>query len=199
MHINTESITTKNLFFRNYNHKQIKRFKKVDENLYRGGKPDKIQMLQLKKMGIDTIVDFTINYVIKQQNRKEYKMAKNLGINYVNLPFPAFNNPDMDYLKTFFEITDEAKRENKKIYIHCAQGKDRTGLFAALYKLRYNLDDINGTMDEMLSMGYNSTCYPNLARYLKIYNKTIQKPNRIDYNSTLGQAKILMDKKINQN
>ena len=184
-----------NIFYGNYNHKEIKRFRQVDENLYRGGKPDKIQMLMLKKMGIDTIVDFTINYVIKTQDKKEYKMAKNLGINYVNLPFPAFNNPEKDYLETFFNIMDDARKNNKKVYIHCAQGKDRTGLFAAMYKLRYGLDNIDGVIDEMVKIGHNFKSYPNLIKYLRIYNKTIDSKPAEDSIAALGKAKVLIDKK----
>lgn len=196
---NTMNITYKNIasnynFNGNYFHKPIKRFQQVDNYLYRGAKPDKIHMLQLKKMGIDTIVDFTINYVLKTESRKEYKMAKNLGIEYINLPFPAFNNPDKDYLDKFFNIMDDARKNNKKVYIHCAQGKDRTGLFAAMYKLRYGLDDVNGAIDEMLKIGHNAKSYPNLIRYLKIYNKAITKNPPQDLNAVLGKAKVLMDK-----
>ena len=64
-----------------------------------------------------------------------------------------------------------------------------------MYKLRYGLDNIDGAVDEMVKIGHNFKSYPNLIKYLRIYNKTIDSKPAEDSIAALGKAKVLIDKK----
>ncbi len=173
----------------------IIRFKQVDNTLYRGGKPTINQLFQLKEMGINTVVDFTTGYGSNPTEQTEKECARILDINYVHLPFPSFENPTPEYVKTFFETMEQARQTNQKVFIHCSHGKDRTGLFAALYKLTYGLDTLDHCIQEMLEMGHDAITNPNLIPFLKNYaqKQHIQKLNAfLQETDRLAAAKILI-------
>ncbi len=149
----------------------IIRFRQVDKTLYRGGKPNYNQLMSLKEIGINTIIDFTTGYGKNENTPTENEMAIKLGINHINLPFPSFENPSPEYLDRFFKTVTYARQNNEKIFIHCSHGKDRTGLFAAMYKLVYGLDTLDNCISEMLAIGHDNIENPNLIPFLKAFDK----------------------------
>ncbi|MBQ8847410.1 MAG: dual specificity protein phosphatase family protein [Candidatus Gastranaerophilales bacterium] len=154
----------------------IIRFKNIDNTLYRGAKPSEEEIEQLKELGISIIIDFTTGYGSNNQ-KSEKEIAKNLGINYINMPFPSFENPSDEYVNRFFNVMEQARKNDEKVYIHCREGKDRTGLFAAMYKLKYLNSDLQSCIQEMLDMGHDNVTNPNLIPYLKSFYYNAIQPN----------------------
>ena len=154
----------------------ILRFQNVDNTLYRGAKPSSEEIKQLKELGIGTIIDFTTGYGLKKGEKSEKEIVEGMGMKYVNMPFPSFKNPPEEYLNKFFEVMQKARTDKEKVYIHCREGKDRTGLFAAMYKAKYNVSDLSSCIKEMLEMGHDSVTNPNLIPFLKDFYYSIQ-PN----------------------
>ncbi|MEI8390559.1 MAG: dual specificity protein phosphatase family protein [bacterium] len=143
----------------------IKNFQKVDDCLYRGGNPTLEQLRQLKKQGFSTIVSFRTGY---QGNEfDEAQAVKALGMKHIHLPFISWDNPPENHVSTFFANIEQAKSKGEKVFIHCTHGKDRTGLFSAMYKLTYGLDNIDDCIREMFKLGHNATENPNLIPYLR--------------------------------
>lgn len=128
----------------------------VDENLYRGRKPEKCELKQLKDMGITTIVDFST----ERGGYNEAEGAAENGIKYVALPFDMMDGPSDEQLQKFFDVTEKVKENNEKIYVHCMYGRDRTGLMVNLYKVHNGLP-LNGWSwmgDMMVRDIYNDFC-----------------------------------------
>ncbi len=174
----------------------IIRFKAVDNTLYRGGKPTLQQLQMLQGMGINTIIDFSTGYGSNPDERTEKENAQSLSINYVHLPFPACENPSQEYIETFFKTMEHARQNEEKVYIHCTHGKDRTGLFAALYKLTYGLDNLDNCIQEMLDMGHDRETNPTLIPFLKNYamKHHLQKLNLyLKETNPLTAARLLID------
>ena len=186
----------------------ILRFKKVDNFLYRGGKPTPEQINNLKKIGVTTIIDFSTGYGTKPSKKNEKDIVEQEGMEYVHLPFPSFENPSQEYLDKFFDIIDRARKNKEKVFIHCTHGKDRTGLFSAMYQLKYGLKDINSCIDEMYATGHDDISNPNLVPFLKEYAKMLQQGSNINlqpsaiYNKSMiksdGNAKLFVDKFLNE-
>jgi protein tyrosine/serine phosphatase len=147
--------------------KQIYNFKRVDDFLYRGSLPKRGDIKKLKNMGIDTVIDFTIGGNHKTRDLAEKNAVEKLGMNYIRLPFAPYKNPPQEYIDTFFKTMDNARKNNEKVYIHCHEGKDRTGLFSAIYEITYNNANWAGCIQEMIEMGHNYICFPNIIKYLK--------------------------------
>lgn len=152
----------------------IRNFKKIDEFVYRGGQPTKDQLFDLKKEGVSCIINFRTLFV-PFINFVEEEECKKLEINNISIPLISKNGPSEKNISDFFEITDKTRAENQKTFIHCAWGKDRTGIMSALYKVKYGLDNINNCAKEMLEMGHDNKRFPDLIpMFQKIAKNLVQ-------------------------
>ena|ERR1051326_1914915 len=109
--------------------KDIPRFIKVADGLYRGGQPTEKGFQLLKQRGIKTVVNLRMEY-------DERGMVQNLGMNYVQIPIeevrPWSQIPEAAVAK-YFEIVNNPA--NYPIFFHCQRGADRTGVMAAFYRI----------------------------------------------------------------
>lgn len=170
---------------------KIPRFRKIDNFMYRGAKPSQKQLLGLKNLGINTIIDFTTNYGGNPMLKSEKDDVEALGMKYVALPFLSFRNPPEEYVEKFFEVVDDARKKNEKVYIHCREGKDRTGLFSAMYKINYGLANLDDAIKEMLAMGHDDQFNPNLIPYLREYAK--KEPVNLNYDPAAISGRSLIN------
>jgi protein tyrosine/serine phosphatase len=105
------------------------RFAQVTPLLYRGGQPDPAQLELLAALGVKTIITFvTDGDVVKQ----ETAAAAKLGMTVRSHPFYGMSTPSGALLT---EIVDELKDASAPVYVHCKQGRDRTSLVVALYRV----------------------------------------------------------------
>lgn len=147
--------------------KPIKRFKQIDDTLYRGAKPTRAQYKNLKKKGIGRVIALNTDPKIKGGNKLEKEIAKSFGIKYTELRMKETGTPGDKQVKTFFKIMDNARKNNEKVYIHCTHGKDRTGLYSAMYEIKYGLSNTEDAIYEMVSMNHNYKKHPQMIEYIK--------------------------------
>ena len=145
----------------------IKRFKQIDDTLYRGAKPTEAQYKELKKLGIKTVIAFNTEQTIKGGTKLEKDVAKANGIKFIDLSMDCNDLPSDKNVKKFFKTLEDAKKNKEKVYIHCTFGKDRTGLFSAMYKIKYGLADTKQAIYEMISMNHNYEKHPKMIPYLE--------------------------------
>lgn len=145
----------------------IKRFKQIDETLFRGAKPTKAQYKKLKKMGIKRVIAFNTDPKILNGNALEKDVAESMGIKYTRIKMPCTETPTDKQVKTFFKIMDKARKNNEKVYIHCTHGKDRTGMFCAMYEIKYGLSNTKDAIYDMISMGHNRKKHPQMVEYIE--------------------------------
>lgn len=118
-------------------------FKKVNNILYRGGKPEKRDIPYLKqKYGIQQIISL-------DKNIADYlhKTILENGIRHVVIPLD-FSNSNVDKLKNVSKLIG-----SYRTFVHCKMGKDRTGLFVAKYRTENGWDCIRA-IKEALSFGF---------------------------------------------
>jgi tyrosine-protein phosphatase SIW14 len=103
---------------------------KVNDGFYRGSNPSQA-LPELKKLGIRTIINF------RYLDRDDYRpQAEAAGFNYHWLSFQAHQAPTKEQIKEFLQIVNDPA--NQPVYIHCAQGIDRTGLMAGIYRIEHD-------------------------------------------------------------
>ncbi len=102
--------------------------KKVSDGLYRGPYVNKKRLVELKKLGIKTIVNVRLN-----PHKDSQKMAKEMGIKWVHIPSGVFIAPREKEWDQFLSIIEDPA--NKPVYLTCTIGADRTGFYVALYRL----------------------------------------------------------------
>lgn len=163
----------------------IKDFGKVNDYLYRGAQPKDESLVQLKKLGVDTVVD--LRGVVHKAVKEERKQAQALGMQFVNLPGNGWSNPTDDQIAQFFSLV--VKRPRKKIFIHCWLGGDRSGVFIAAYRIAFDGWTTQQAVDEMLQFHYLEFWHPGMKRYVEEF------PERLAHSPQLAPFRNLASRR----
>jgi protein tyrosine/serine phosphatase len=102
------------------------RFGVVSDGLYRGGQPSAHHLELLRALGVETIVDLRHGGVAA-----EVAEARRLGMRVVRFPFSGLVVADRQFLAGVVA----AIRSGGRVYVHCREGRDRTSLVVALYRV----------------------------------------------------------------
>jgi protein tyrosine phosphatase (PTP) superfamily phosphohydrolase (DUF442 family) len=126
-------------------------FAQVAAGVYRGGRPDQPGVAVLVKMGVKTIIDLENDDAAIAAERG---WAQADGLNFVSRPMNGLATPDDAEVNDILaRINDPA---NQPVFVHCMQGKDRTGLIIALYRVIEEGWPPAKAHDEMMAHGFNS-------------------------------------------
>ena len=143
--------------------KDVDNLAKISDNLYRGAQPDDDGYKYLRSLGIKTVINL-------RQHHSERKDVESQGMRYVEIPLQAnvFGSepPTTEQVKQFSGIVLDPA--NQPVYFHCAQGKDRTGTMAALYRMEVDKWTADEAIEEMRHFGYHDI-YKDLMDYVKSY------------------------------
>ena len=111
---------------------ELPRFQQVSERLYRGGQPRAGGLARLREMGVDTVINLR---GASKQTRAEEVEARAVGMNYFNVPLPNWGRPKETHIRRILEII--AAPENGRVFVHCKDGVDRTGMVVAIYRMTH--------------------------------------------------------------
>jgi len=153
----------------------IRRFRKVAKDLYRGSAPSPVDVVNLKnKLGINKIVSLD-----KESGDRIHNIAKHLGINHVMMPIEG----RASLMNLFMHDFKKLFLEGGPTFIHCREGKDRTGLVSAIIKCKYFNEDPDRAIAEAKSLGFGLGMPPmitNLYESLIIACKPIKYSENTD-------------------
>jgi tyrosine-protein phosphatase SIW14 len=134
---------------------------KINNSLFRGAQPHTEGFVQLKKLGITTIVDLrgedagTLAW--------ERQQAESVGIHFVNIPVSGWSPPTNDQVAQFLKLF---QNHNEKIFVHCRFGDDRTGVFVATYRMAYDHWPPHQALKEMYFFGFNGFWHPAMKSFI---------------------------------
>ncbi len=100
-------------------------FAKVDEALWRGSQPTAEGFKALEKAGVRTVVSL-------RHDHDDLELMKGTNLRYLRIPSRAWRGKEKDIV-TFLKVMEN--KANWPVFIHCAQGRDRTGYNAAAYRI----------------------------------------------------------------
>jgi protein tyrosine/serine phosphatase len=106
-------------------------FHMVHPYLYRGGEPGAEGMRELKQKGVRTVIDLR---AVTKSSKREKALASDLGMKYVQIPMSS-EPPTAQQVKTFLSLTDDARKGNGRVYVHCQHGSDRTGAMVGIWRV----------------------------------------------------------------
>ena len=109
----------------------IENFGKVNENYYRGSQPTEIEIAQLKKLGVKTIVDLR-----KDRVPEEGTWASKAGLQYFNIQMKASKAATAEQTEYFLKLVNDPN--NWPVYVHCKGGRHRTGALTAAYRIAHD-------------------------------------------------------------
>ncbi len=151
----------------------IQRFRKVTDELYRGSAPSPKDVESLKEnLGIKRIVSLD-----ELAAKRIERPCKLLGIQQFIIPIDVVDNL-LESLAVF--LKNDLKKlflEGGPTYVHCAAGKDRTGLAMALVQCKYLGKDPEDAIEEAKSLGFGIGIDPKIV---SIFEKVIRacKPSK---------------------
>ena len=126
----------------------VPRFSILAEGLYRGGQPTAAGFQFLKEKGVKTIIN------LRAEDNTESKIVQALGMNYVQIPLDEvrpWTRLSPASIAKYFELVNNPA--NYPIFFHCWRGADRTGAFAALYRIAVQGWDAGKAYDEARHIG----------------------------------------------
>lgn len=144
----------------------INRFRKVNNKLYRGSAPSVRDLVILKqKYGIKKIVSLDLF-----SGNKIHQATQTLDIKHIILPIEIGKNKTL--IKFLRQNLYKLLMTDGPTFIHCAQGKDRTGLVIALFRCKYQGWSCGKALKEAKSLGFG-VGIP--AEIINLYMKLIKK------------------------
>jgi protein tyrosine phosphatase (PTP) superfamily phosphohydrolase (DUF442 family) len=135
----------------------VSNFGVVAPNLYRGGQPKGTGYANLKKMGVDIVVDLRLS-----GKDTEKKNVTKTGMEYVAIPWHCMFPKDKHVAK-FLEVLEENK--GKRIFVHCRYGDDRTGMMIAAYRMAVEGWTPEEARKDMEKFGFHKLVCPRLGPY----------------------------------
>jgi hypothetical protein len=126
----------------------IRRFRSViPDVLYRGSGPTPKDVLELKdKLGIKKIVSLD-----QETGEKIDRACKMLGINHIKLYIDHTRKSLYDFLS---QDMKKLFLEGGPTFVHCHEGKDRTGLASAIVECRFLGKDPEKAIQEAKALGF---------------------------------------------
>ncbi|HEV8606501.1 MAG TPA: tyrosine-protein phosphatase [Tepidisphaeraceae bacterium] len=119
----------------------VKNFGEVTPEIWRGGKPTHQGMRWLAERGAKTIIDLQM----EDESRDVPE-----GVGYVPIRCSLWQCDEVD-VEAVLKVIEESP---KPVFIHCLQGRDRTGLAVAAWRMRQGIS-AQDAMAEMERFGTN--------------------------------------------
>ena len=131
-------------------------FHKVNDMLYRGGRPKPASIGQLREIGIKTVLSFECAFFFKNPDavQKEKQWVEKTGLKFLHIPMHPLFRPSVKDVRKALDFI--ATPENQPIFIHCERGSDRTGIVIAAYRISIQGWDIKDALSEMKKYGHRS-------------------------------------------
>jgi len=136
--------------------------------LWRSAQPSEEAFGRMKRHGLRTVIN------LRREDGPTYLWEKTLvekmGLRYFHFPMEAGTDHDLGQVEEILSVINDPA--NQPVLIHCAGGKDRTGLVAAIYKIEYTDQSFDDIHREMLMFGYHQDLYPAVLRSIRRWCET---------------------------
>ena len=143
----------------------VTNFTKVSDKLWRGAQPDVRDpdvFRKLARRGVKTVINL-------RHDHDDFPWLQGTDIAYAWIPMRAWR-PQEDELVLFLAALRRALADPNRwpVFVHCAEGKDRTGYAIAAYRIVEEQWDPDSAIQEMFDFRYNAMFFgnPEFLRHL---------------------------------
>jgi protein tyrosine/serine phosphatase len=137
-------------------------FAKVSEQLSRGAQPEAGGFEELKKLGVDIVVNLRHE---PDEISWERGLVDKQGLEYVSIPWRGKNDPDPAQVVRFLELL--RANPDKQIFVHCQRGAERTGVMVACYRMTAESWNVDRAADEMELFGFRAWRFGHLKKFVQ--------------------------------
>jgi tyrosine-protein phosphatase SIW14 len=110
----------------------VPNFHQVNEHIYRGAQPTAEGWRSLANLGVKTVID--LRREDEHSANTEARAVETAGMRYVNVPMNGILAPEGEDISKVLALLDSGK----PTFVHCKQGKDRTGTVIACYRMLHD-------------------------------------------------------------
>ena len=135
---------------------------KVSDALFRGGQPSQQGLVELRKLGVSTVVDLRGNRGPVEWERSQ---VESLGMRFVNIPIGGMSPPSDAQVAQFLKLFRD--EPNPRVFVHCYYGSDRTGVMVAAYRIAQQNWTADQAATEMNSFGFHYHWYRGMKSYVR--------------------------------
>jgi protein tyrosine/serine phosphatase len=137
----------------------------VNDQIYRGGQPTTAAFSELAKLGVKTVVDLRQDH--EHSKAAEARTVEALGMRYVSVPMNGFDTPEKAKVEKVVSILSSGE----PVFVHCAQGRDRTGTVVAAYRIAQHRWTGSQALDEAKTCGMH-WYMRGMMRFIASYQPT---------------------------
>ena len=138
---------------------------RVAPGIYRGAQPLPEGYRTLKAMGIRTVVNLRTRH-------GEKAAVESAGMRSIEIPISTTSTIDPKAVKQALSaITDPA---NQPVFLHCAQGRDRTGVVVAVYRMEVDGWSSAEAEAEMQTFGFHDA-WVQMKSFVRSYRAGTRK------------------------
>ncbi len=133
----------------------------ISEILFRGAQPGAAGLVQLKQLGITTMVDLRGGLDVVSERER----AEALGFRFVDIPVSGWARSSDEQVAQFLSLVRDIHGE--RIFVHCRFGGDRTGVMIAAYRIAENHWSVKQAIEEMHVFGFHNHWHPSMESYVR--------------------------------
>jgi tyrosine-protein phosphatase SIW14 len=155
----------------------ITRFRQVDEGIWAGGRPGVPGQDGLKELaaaGFKTVIDLEGGWWHDPMPLvlAEEQAAKSLNLQFFSVPFHPFWPPQREQVDSVLALLRDPARQ--PVYVHCHEGKDRTGLVVGIYRIKYQGWTADRAYGEMVGNGFSGFFLFRWKHFFYQYAETLR-------------------------
>jgi protein tyrosine phosphatase (PTP) superfamily phosphohydrolase (DUF442 family) len=136
---------------------------RINDHLYRGAQPSSQSLVELKKLGVTTVVN--LRGEDPEKIAWERHEAESLGMRFLHIPVSGWSPPTDEQVIQFLSLFRNDPKQ--KIFVHCRFGNDRTGVFVATYRMAIDKWPAEQAMKEMYLFGFNGIWHPSMKTFVR--------------------------------
>jgi len=131
----------------------VENFAKVSPALWRGAQPTAEGFRSLEAAGVKTVINL-------RGRHDDLPLLGGTNLKYVRSFARAWDPEEAELAEVLKVIAD---RDNWPVFVHCAQGRDRTGYVVATYRMFVDGWSADDAIREMYDFRFNTIWFRNLG------------------------------------
>lgn len=157
----------------------VANFAKVTDRLWRGSQPDRADretFRRLEQAGVKTVINL-------RHDHDDFPLLAGTNVQYLWLPMRAWD-PENEEIVLFLSTLRRLLADPTRwpVFVHCAEGRDRTGYAIAAYRIVEQNWEADDAIHEMFDFRFNTVWFANPGFLRRL------KEQRADIHARTGRA-----------
>lgn len=133
----------------------VSNFSKVSPLLWRGAQPTEAGFRNLEAAGAKTIISL-------REHHDDLPLLEETNLNYLRIPMDAWDPEEAELVLFLTQLERILKDpDSAPVFVHCAEGKDRTGYSIAAYRMLFENWTADDAIHEMFDFRFNTVWFRN--------------------------------------